>query len=561
MPCMHQHTTLKTNSFRSAIYKALCVTTLAALAACGGGGGDSGTPSQATGTNAGTLSPTAPGGSTTPPSTPTPPPPVVPTPVVSLAQRCVAPRPGVAATATSPTIAADAQGSIDTEKAWVSKFMTDTYLWYKDIPAVNAATFVPSAYNNSTYDTLDAYFEALKTKQKTASGKLVDEFSFTIPTADLNDAQAGISSGYGIRFAFINTAPPRLLRVLYVQPGSPAELAGVLRGDTVTSIDGTDINANTAADRSRLDAGINPIVASKTTVFGLQAATSTVVRTVTVTSSQTVKVPAVPQSQVLASSVAVGTRTVGYLVLNSFSIDSAESELITAVTQLKTANVNELVLDLRYNGGGYLAISSQLAWMVSDAATLAGKVFEKKICNDKNPFSDCNTAYTFAQTSLGISVPRGQPLPQLGLKRVFVLTSRSTCSASEAIINSLTPFMQVVTIGSTTCGKPYGFQYKDNCGTSYAAMQFKGVNANGFGDYADGLALTCKVADDLSKQRGDPAELMLSGALTYMRTGSCPPVTTGLLKSQADGADPGNYQVMRSKAEEVRLMDIPLTAR
>ena len=553
---MQQHSTPPTSSFRSAFFKALCATTLAVLAACGGGGGDSGASTQGTGNSTGTLSPTTP--SSTPPATP--PAAAVPTPVVSLAQRCVAPRPAVAATASSPAIAADAQGSIETEKAWVSKFMTDTYLWYKDIPAVNAAAFVPSAYNNSTYDTLDAYFEALKTKQKTASGKLVDEFSFTIPTADLNDAQAGISSGYGIRFAFVTTVPPRLLRVLYVQPGSPAELAGILRGDTVKTVDGVDININTDAGIDKLNAGINPAVATKTTVFGMQAATSTVVRNITVTSSQTVKVPAVPQSSVLASSAAVGTRTVGYLVLNSFSIDSAEAELITAVKQLKTANVNELVLDLRYNGGGYLAISSQLAWMVSDN-TLAGKVFEKKVCNDKNPFSDCNASYTFAQTSLGISVPSGQPLPQLGLKRVFVLTSRSTCSASEAIINSLTPFMQVVTIGSTTCGKPYGFQYKDNCGTSYAAMQFKGVNANGFGDYADGLALTCKVADDLTKQRGDPTELMLSGALTYMRTGICPPVTTGLLKSQPGSADTGNYQVMRSKAEEVRLMSIPLTAR
>ena len=230
-----------------------------------------------------------------------------------------------------------------------------------------------------------------------------------------------------------------------------------------------------------------------------------------------------------------------------------------AITQLKTAKVNELVLDLRYNGGGFLDISSQLGWMIGDA-TLAGKVFEKTSCNDKNPFAICNIAGSFQQRSMGFSpnqLPAGQTLPQLGLNRVFVLTKSGTCSASESIINGLSPFMQVIRIGSTTCGKPYGFYYTDNCGTSYAAMQFKGENANGFGDYADGFAPTCQVADDLSKQRGDPSELMFSGALTYIRTGTCPAVTTGIQKPLVSNLLHGDFPVLRSKHEEIRLLGRP----
>jgi hypothetical protein len=341
-----------------------------------------------------------------------------------------------------------------------------------------------------------------------------------------------------------------------VEPGSPAQLAGVSRGDTVLSIDGVDISDNTTTGIAKLNEGLSPTVASKTTVFGLVNASAIAPRLVNITSSQTVAVIPVPTSTVIAE----GTKTVGYLVLNSFSIASAEKQLVDAVSQLKAAKVNELVLDLRYNGGGFLDISNQLGWMIGDT-TLAGKIFEKTSCNDKNPFPGfCDTADVFRQRSLGFSpsqLPAGQPLPQLGLQRVFVLTKSGTCSASESIINGLSPFMQVIRIGSTTCGKPYGFFYTDNCSTSYAAMQFKGENALGFGDYADGFAPTCPVADDLSKQRGDPAELMLSGALTYIRTGACPAVTTGTQKATIPHPLQGDFPVMRSRHEEIRLLGRP----
>ncbi len=498
------------------------------LVACGGGGGGGGATS----------------------SVAEAPVPVIPVPVdpgtlvlassTSLAQQCVAPRAGTT----------DTKGSIDTEKSWVRSFMDETYLWYKDIPVVNAANFTLASNGNSVLRTLDAYFQALKTKKTTASGKLVDQFSFTVPTADLVNLQAGISSGYGFRRSTISSTVPRILRVLYVEQGSPAQLGGVMRGDTITSVDGVDINDTTSAGIDTLNSGLSPTVASKTTSFGLLAANATVPRIVTITSSQNITVTPVAQSTVIAD----GGNTVGYLVLNSFSIVSAEKQLVDAVILFKNAGVNELVVDLRYNGGGYLDLSNELAWMIGDT-TLAGKTFEKLTCNDKNNQSFCNKTDTFHQTTQGFSLAPGQSLPQLRLKRVFVLTSGSTCSASESVINSLSPFVQVVRIGSTTCGKPYGFSYKDNCGTSYAAMQFKGVNALGYGDYADGFAPSCPVADDLTHQRGDPAELMLGGALTFMRTGACPVPKSGSDKSIAQGmSQDGSYTLDRSPLEAVRLL-------
>ena len=169
----------------------------------------------------------------------------------------------------------------------------------------------------------------------------------------------------------------------------------------------------------------------------------------------------------------------------------------------------------------------------------AGAVFEKLQFNRKNPFqvTEAQTATPFHSTSVGFSTPAGQGLPQLGLSRVTVLSGPDTCSASESVINGLRGVnVQVTQIGGTTCGKPYGFIPRDNCGTTYFAIQFKGVNNQGFGDYADGIAPTCVVADDFSRQLGDPAEGRLAAALGYRVTGACPPVATGLAKAGVLGS-------------------------
>jgi len=131
-------------------------------------------------------------------------------------------------------------------------------------------------------------------------------------------------------------------------------------------------------------------------------------------------------------------------------------------------------------------------------------------------------------------VTSGQALPYLGLSRVFVLTSGNTCSASEAVINGLRGVdVQVIQVGSTTCGKPYGFYPEDNCGTTYFSIQFQGVNQKAFGDYADGFVPAgagatglpgCAMADDLNHALGDPQEARLAAALQYRSNQTCPAV-------------------------------------
>lgn len=406
--------------------------------------------------------------------------------------------------------------------------MDQTYLWYNQVPTVDASAYTAAAYG-SNYSALDAYFQALKTKTTTASGKLTDQFSFTIPTLQWNQqTQSGVQAGFGARWRLIyqsaNVGPPWVLRIAFVEPASPADLAGLKRGTSVTRINGADINT---LSYNQIIAYIFPSGTTPTTFTAQDVGVATS-RDVTVTPSNSVLTTPVPLTTVLTS----GTKKVGYLVLNTFNVASAEQQLVQAISNLKSQNVSELVLDLRYNSGGYVTISSELGYMIG-GANLNGQAFEKYICNDRNPFAFCGTNEPFDATTQGFSLTAGQPLPQLGLTRVYVLTTAGTCSASESIINGLSPFVNVVRIGSTTCGKPYGFLVTDNCGTSYAAIQFKGANASGFGDYADGFAPTCPVADDLSHARGDPNELMLSGALTHINTGVCPPASTGILKPGA----------------------------
>jgi hypothetical protein len=141
----------------------------------------------------------------------------------------------------------------------------------------------------------------------------------------------------------------------------------------------------------------------------------------------------------------------------------------------------------------------------------------------------------FYTTAQGFSVPEGQALPTLNLARVTVLTGANTCSASEAIVNGLQGVgIEVVQIGATTCGKPYGFYPEDNCGTTYFSIQFKGANENGFGDYADGFSPAnaagsvgvrvpgCAVADDFDHALGDPKEARLEAALGFLVNRTCP---------------------------------------
>ncbi|MGH8443779.1 MAG: S41 family peptidase, partial [Solimonas sp.] len=383
----------------------------------------------------------------------------------------------------------DRQGGIGDEKAWLNAYMHDVYLWYREIPNVNAAPYTVANYGG-VQAALHEYFRALLTPAVTPSGKYKDQFSFTYPTDQWNAlSQGGVEVGYGLQFAALATYPPRDYRVAYVYPAVPSGNKVVARGARVLAIDGVSIDDSSDAGIDTLSAGLFPDTAGEQHSFRVLDDGSSTPRNVVLTAAQ---VTSTPVQNV--HSIATSTGSVGYMLFNDH-IATAEGQLIAAVQQLKNANVSDLVLDMRYNGGGYLDIASELAYMIAGPARTTGKTFERLRFSDQSPLNDSPDAVTpFRGTAVGFdpSVTEGTALPQLGLSRVYVLVGPGTCSASEAVVNGLRGVdVQVLLIGDTTCGKPYGFFAQDNCGLSYFAIEFSGFNAKGFGDYADGFAPTC----------------------------------------------------------------------
>ena len=349
------------------------------------------------------------------------------------------------------------------------------------------------------------------------------------------------------------------MRVAYVEPGSPAAAAGLTRGDELVSVDGTSADVADSASVDRLYDGLYPDAAGVPHAFVFRRDGSAFSRSLT--SASITKNP-VPQARVLT--LPTGARA-GYLVFNDHTLP-AEGQLITAVRDFRAQGVTELVLDLRYNGGGYLFIASELATMIAGTMRTAGQAFEtlrysarRSAENEQTPFyADSCIAVNGRCTST-------QPLPTLNLSRVYVLAQSGTCSASEALINGLRGVnVDVVLIGGKTCGKPYGFTAKDNCGISYFPIEFTGVNAKGFGEYADGFepgsgasqrfVPGCTVEDDLSRALGDTQEAMLAAALGHAATGQCP-VRTAAATVRAQGAvDAAPLALQRHPARSNRLL-------
>ena len=207
---------------------------------------------------------------------------------------------------------------------------------------------------------------------------------------------------------------------------------------------------------------------------------------------------------------------------------TGEQRLAEAIRYFSNAGVEELVVDLRYNAGGYLFLAAQLGYMVAGAAATAGKTFEQITFNDKRRAED--EALPFLGYRLGDS---GSGLPALSLKRVFVLATGNTCSASESFISALRGIdIEVVLIGDSTCGKPYGFYQQNNCTLSYFALEFEGRNHKGEIFPATGITPACGVADDLSHPLGHPDEAMLAAALVYRDTGKCPEPAAGMAERE-----------------------------
>ena len=435
----------------------------------------------------------------------------------------------------------DRPGTTLDENNWLRSWSHDMYLWYDEIEDRDPACC----------DTPE-YFDLLRTFATTPSGRFKDQFHGAEDTAEyLARIETGaVGAGYGASWAVLQPAPPRDVRVRYTEPDSPATAPGaeLQRGTRVLEVDGVDVVNGDDVDT--INGGLWPAALDETHRFVVRDPGG-VRRSVSMT---TAEITTVPVQHVRVIDTATGP--VGYIFFNTFIVEAAERQLVDAFAQLADADVGDLVLDLRYNGGGFGAIANILAYMVA-GDNADGRTFVLTQFNDRyaeiHPLTgEPIEPELFRTTTLGWSTPEaGVPLPKLDLDRVFVLTGPWTCSASELVINALRGIdVEVVLVGETTCGKPYGFFPVDNCGTTYSTVQIRAVNARNFGDYPDGFSPAnvraiegvsvpgCAVADDFDHGFGDPAEARVAAALRYRVDGACPQSADAVAALSIDTGQP-----------------------
>ncbi len=382
--------------------------------------------------------------------------------------------------------------SASDQKTWLSNYMDDWYFWTALSPKP-----APGPYADAL-----AYLAALR-YTGTDSRFPADRWSYTQGSEAFNSFFTdGMTLGYGVAVAGLELAKDgsKPLYVRYVDPGSPAATAGIQRGDRVTHIAGrTAAEVIASDDFSALTASAPGQTLALTTTragsaqfSGVLTAASYNLAPVTGTSVQ----------------LSPGGRKLGYVAVKDM-ISQALVPADAAFAQFKAAGVADVVLDLRYNGGGLVSTGATLAGYISGSRG-AGLNYATLLYNAKHTAS--NTNFAFAVPGATLSLPR-----------VFVLMGRRTCSASEQVINGLRGAgLNVVAIGEKSCGKPVGFQPATYCGTTYSIVNFESVNQVGTGRYFDGLTPTCAVAEDFTAAQASSGDPLMAAAARYADGGGCP---------------------------------------
>lgn len=381
--------------------------------------------------------------------------------------------------------------SVSDQKAWLGSYMNDWYFWYRISPHPDTAGYstVDSLFTALLYTGTDADFPA-------------DRWSYTQSTEAFNRFFGdGQTLGYGVSVAGIEvTGRPDLpLYVRYVEAQSDAAAKGVLRGDQVLSINGRSAADIISANDFSV---LSPEAAGTTMTLVLRNGSGD--RSVTLTAGIFALTP-VSTSTVVTTPLG---RKMGYVVVKDM-VNQVITPLDSAFASFQAAGVSDVVLDLRYNGGGLVSVGASVASYVSGVFG-SGRTYASLLYNDRHASS--NARYTFSS-----------PAVAANLQRVYVLTGSRTCSASEQVINGLRGIgLDVVAIGDTTCGKPVGFLPTSQCGTTYSVVNFESVNERNEGRYFDGFDATCPVNEDFTQPLGSPGEPLLNAARTYADTGACP---------------------------------------
>lgn len=383
------------------------------------------------------------------------------------------------------------QCNLATQNQWVYDSMRDYYLFYDQVPVVNPQSF----------DSPEELVRSLRFEERDPFSHIADAASSSLQFDE------GREFGLGFSMGIDENGVPRLARVTRE---SPFGLAGLQRGDVLVSVDGVlwgDITFDEAFFERVFGTPESPGSAS----WVLRKRDSDQVVNFEITADE-YSINTVLQGQVLSNTELNGVvydGTIGYVAFSRF-LNTSRVELNAVFDDFRDAGISDLVLDLRYNRGGRIAIAELLASLVGGNSLARQPMLEYRF-NDK-----------YTQNNFGLFFLDN--VGDLGLSRVVILTGGNTASSSEIVIGGLQPYLEVVTMGARTSGKPYVQIPRDRCGKRLNAIEAEGFNDAGESVFG-GIPASCFAADDLTRDFGagsdGRSEGMLDAALQYLVAGVC----------------------------------------
>lgn len=403
------------------------------------------------------------------------------------------------------------------------------YLWQENVPNLADDRFANQEQLNNFlegYGSPESLFESLLYRQY-PDGTKADRFSVMFSDFRiLENVLQGVATSNGIDFALVYADESQTNifgYVRYILPGTDAANKDIQRGDIFYAVNGVQLTASNYSD----------LLGQATYTLSL----ANYVDGAVVPTGETVELTKAEYAENPVYSVKVidngGGSKIGYLMYNGF-YGNYDADLNNAFGELKAAGVTELVLDLRYNGGGSVRTATYLGSMVT--GQFNGELFAKQQWNSKlQAYYEENNPQALVNLFTD-KLGNGATINQLNLSKVYIIATDATASASELVINCLKPYINVIVIGETTVGKNVGsvtlydspdFSKKDVDGSHRYAMQpivIRTVNKDGFGEYSGGIAPTVEHKEDIANMGviGDATEPLLAEAIAQINGTSNP---------------------------------------
>ncbi|ATW04440.1 S41 family peptidase [Sphingorhabdus sp. YGSMI21] len=426
--------------------------------------------------------------------------------------------------------------SLQSRQNWAFDLLDEWYLFPETLPA---------SLSPAPYASVQDYIDALTA---TARNQGRDRyFTYITSIAEENAfLNSGATAGFGIRLSYDSNASR--VYILDAYEGAPALAAGIDRGAELLAIGTSSSNLQTVTalfaqgGAGAVSNALGPSTAGTSRVLRFRNAAG-VETTTTVSKADYAIQPISPRYgvQIIDNG---GTQT-GYVNLRTF-IDSAEPQLRDAFQQFRNAGVTELVIDLRYNGGGLVRTAELFADLLGRDRFTNQVQGVTRFRASKSSNNETRNFQTQAQS--------------IAPTRIAFITTGGSASASELVINAMIPYLDadMALVGSNTYGKPVGQIGLDRsaCDDRLRIVAFATENADGNANYFDGLASSltnsCQAADDVSRPLGDPAEASTARALGFLSGAACTPISSVL-----DGATASTSRVATGPAAAPRELLMP----